>query len=93
MGALKVGEVRPGDPVVDELIKLGKRYSRTLGMMPAGAFWEAAYRGSLVAAMLDGRPVGYALFRLPRSNQVMLSHLCVASEARGSGMARTVRGR
>ncbi|ROP37211.1 GNAT family N-acetyltransferase [Saccharothrix texasensis] len=90
MGALEVGEVRPGDPVVDELIKLGKRYSRTLGMMPAGAFWEAAYRGRLVAARIDGRPVGYALFRLPRSNQVMLSHLCVAAEARGSGVARAL---
>jgi hypothetical protein len=40
--------------------------------------------------MLDGRPVGYALFRLPRNNQVMLSHLCVASEARGSGVARAL---
>ncbi|QQQ74909.1 GNAT family N-acetyltransferase [Saccharothrix sp. 6-C] len=87
MGTLEVDEVRPGDPVVDEIIKLGKRYSRTLGMMPAGAFREAAYRGSLMAAKIDGRPVGYALFRLPRNNQVMLSHLCVASEARGSGVA------
>jgi len=87
MGALEVDEVRPGDPVVDEIIKLGKRYSRTLGMMPAGAFREAAYRGSLMVAKIDGRPVGYALFRLPRNNQVMLSHLCVASEARGSGVA------
>lgn len=90
MGGLEVGEVRPGDPVVDELIRLGKRYSRTLGMMPAGAFWDAAYRGGLVAARIDGRSVGYALFRLPRNNQVMLSHLCVASEARGSGVARAL---
>lgn len=44
-------------------------------MMPAGAFWEAAYRGSLVAARIGGRPVGYALFRLPRNNQIMLSHM------------------
>lgn len=90
MGALEVGQVRPGDPVVDRLIKLGKRYSRTLGMMPAGAFWEAAYRGSLVAAWVDSQPVGYALYRLPRNNQVMLSHLCVAAEARGLGVARAL---
>lgn len=90
MGALEVGEVQPGDPVVDEIIRLSKRHSRTLGMMPAGAFWEAADRGGLVAARIDGRAVGYALLRLPRNSQIMLSHLCVAAEARGLGVARAL---
>ncbi|WP_063003443.1 GNAT family N-acetyltransferase [Nocardia salmonicida] len=90
MGVLKVGEVQPGDPVVEGLIRLGKRYSRKLGMMPAGAYWDAADKGGLVAATIDGRPVGYALFRLPRNNQVMLAHLCVASEERGSGVAHAL---
>lgn len=90
MGALEVGEVRPGDPVISELIRLGKRNSRTLGMMPAGAYHEAAYLGGLVAAIADGVPVGYALFRLPRDNKVMLSHLCVDPAARRSGVARAL---
>ncbi|CAM2805617.1 GNAT family N-acetyltransferase [Saccharomonospora xinjiangensis] len=90
MCALEVYEVRPGDPVVDELIKLGKRYSRFLGMMPAGAYWEATYKGGLLAARMNGRPVGYALFRLPRNNQIALSHLCVSSDVRRSGVARAL---
>ncbi|MGW5055676.1 GNAT family N-acetyltransferase [Actinokineospora sp. NPDC004072] len=90
MVAITAGVVGADDPVVDELVKMGKRYSRTLGMMPAGAFKEAAYRGCLIAAWDGGRPVGYALFRLPRNNQVMLSHLCVETAARGSGVARVL---
>ncbi|MET8800001.1 GNAT family N-acetyltransferase [Nocardia sp. NPDC004568] len=90
MGVLEVGEVHPGDPVVEDLIKLGKRHGRTLGMMPAGAYWEATYLGGLVAARLDGRAVGYALFRLPRNNQVILSHLCVATDVQRSGVARAL---
>ncbi|MEU6189673.1 GNAT family N-acetyltransferase [Nocardia sp. NPDC047038] len=90
MGVLEVDEVRPGDPVVDELVRMSKRYSRTLGMMPAGAFRDAAYQGGLIAAKIDGRPVGYALFRLPRNNQIVLSHLCVTSEARKSGVAHAL---
>ncbi|WP_280459935.1 GNAT family N-acetyltransferase, partial [Nocardia carnea] len=90
MGGLEVGEVRPGDPVVAEVIKLGKRYSRTLGMMPAGAYRDATYQGGLLAAKLEGRLVGYALFRLPRNNQVVLSHLCVDTRARRSGIAHAL---
>ncbi|MGW5386522.1 GNAT family N-acetyltransferase [Nocardia sp. NPDC003963] len=90
MVALEIDDVRPGDPVIDELIRLGKRYSRTLGMMPAGAFRDATYQGGLLAAKIEGRLVGYALFRLPRNNQVMLSHLCVDAEARGSGVAHAL---
>lgn len=90
MGTLEISEVGPGDPAVDELIKLSKRYSRTLGMMPAGAFREATQWGGLIDARIDGVLMGYALFRLPRNNQVMLSHLCVDSLARKSGVARAL---
>lgn len=90
MATLEVGEMQPGDPAIDELVQMSRRYSRTLGLMPAGAFRDAAQWGGLVAAWSDNGPVGYALFRLPRSNQVMLSHLCVAQEVRGSGVARAL---
>ncbi|MEV5650507.1 GNAT family N-acetyltransferase [Nocardia sp. NPDC052254] len=90
MGTLRISEVGPGDPAVDEIIKLSKRYSRTLGMMPAGAFQDAIHWGGLIDARIDGVLVGYALFRLPRNNQVMLSHLCVVSQVRKSGVARAL---
>lgn len=90
MGTLEISQVGPGDPAIDDVIKLSKRYSRTLGMMPAGAFREATHWGGLIDARVDGSLVGYALFRLPRNNQVMLSHLCVDSPARGSGVAHTL---
>jgi hypothetical protein len=34
--------------------------------------------------------VGYALIRLPRNNQVVLVHLCVAEDARGHGVAHAL---
>ncbi|MBF6426074.1 GNAT family N-acetyltransferase [Nocardia cyriacigeorgica] len=90
MGTLKISKVIPEDPAVDEVIRLGKRYSHRLGMMPAGAYRDATRWGGLIDARIDGVLVGYALFRLPRNNQVMLSHLCVESRARKSGVARAL---
>ncbi|MFC8045123.1 GNAT family N-acetyltransferase [Nocardia sp. NPDC057353] len=90
MGETEIVEVVPKAPELEQITKLAKRYSGTLGMMPVGAFEEAAYRSSLLAALVNGQVVGYALFRLPRNNQVVLSHLCVDSEARKVGVAHAL---
>jgi GNAT superfamily N-acetyltransferase len=55
--------------------------------MPTGAFWQAASSGTLMAAISEGRLVGYALYSLPRQ-VVRLTHLCVISEMRGYGIAK-----
>ncbi|MEV0058715.1 GNAT family N-acetyltransferase [Nocardia sp. NPDC050718] len=89
MGGVHVDEIRSEDDV-DQIIDLWKHHNRTLGLMPAGAFKDAAFRGWLIGAWIGGKAVGYALFRLPRNNKIILAHLCVADEARGSGVARAL---
>jgi hypothetical protein len=55
--------------LVDEIIQLGDRNRRTLGFMPTGAFWQAASSGTLMAAISEGRLVGYALYWLFEVNR------------------------
>jgi GNAT superfamily N-acetyltransferase/predicted nucleic acid-binding protein len=55
--------------------------------LPQVAFEHAASTGKLLAAIRDGQVVGYTLFSLPRQ-VVRLTHLCVAEDARGQGIAR-----
>jgi hypothetical protein len=85
-----VDVVKASDPVIELLVDLGDQARRTLGFMPRAAYWEAADQQRLIAARMEGRAVGYALIRLPRNNQVVLVHLCVADDARGHGVAHAL---
>jgi len=75
--------------LVQALIDMGDDARNTLGQLPHAAYRESAEQGRLLAAVpLDGgTPLGYALFRLPRS-EVALTHLCVRPDARNRGIAR-----
>lgn len=90
MSRVAVDVVESSDPVIELLVGLGDRARRTLGFMPRAAYWEAAEQQLLIAARLQGQAVGYALIRLPRNNQVVLVHLCVAEDARDHGVARAL---
>jgi GNAT superfamily N-acetyltransferase len=72
---------------ISQVIALGDSARRTLGLMPYTVFEQAAADGTLLTAVRGGQVVGYALYALPRQ-VVRLRHLCVAEEARGSGIAR-----
>ncbi|MFJ6774340.1 GNAT family N-acetyltransferase, partial [Kitasatospora sp. NPDC091257] len=72
-----------------ESIKLGDRYTKTLGLMTPPAYSKMADDGGLLVAVEDSAVVGYALFGLPkRTPHVRLAHLCVAEEHRSKGIAR-----
>ncbi len=73
--------------LLNEIVALGDQYRRTLGFLPPAAFQQAASSHTLVAAIHDGRVVGYALYSLPRQ-VVRLSHLCVSENLRGHGLTR-----
>lgn len=90
MSRVLVDVVASSDPVIGLLVSLGDRARRTLGFMPRMAYWEAADQQRLIAATVGGRAAGYALIRLPRNNQVVLVHLCVAEGARGEGVAHAL---
>ncbi|MBC9714313.1 GNAT family N-acetyltransferase [Streptomyces sp. TRM66268-LWL] len=70
-------------------VSLGDRYTKTLGLLTPPAYRKAAEDGGLLVATDGAELVGYALFGLPkRTPHVRLTHLCVAEEHRGKGIAR-----
>ncbi|MEY2468297.1 MAG: hypothetical protein QOF21_995, partial [Actinomycetota bacterium] len=87
---MRVEAVNPRTRRFDEVIELHRRYRKTLGFLPAGAFAEYAGDGTLLGALADdGLLVGYALYDLPRS-EIALRHLCVDAKVRGMGVARAL---
>ncbi|HVF04926.1 MAG TPA: GNAT family N-acetyltransferase [Frankiaceae bacterium] len=92
--ALRVDLTRigPEHPLYPDVIALGDRNRRSLGLLPHDAYRDYAENGRLLIATADRRDgsqrlLGYALYRLPR-NEVVLAHLVVASDVRGGGIAR-----
>jgi GNAT superfamily N-acetyltransferase len=85
--ATRVVVVRANDPLVPEIIDLADSASDTLGFLPRQAFQEAARKQILVAAVREKKLCGYALFGLPQQ-YIRLTHLCIAPEFRGLGLAR-----
>lgn len=73
--------------LIEKIIALGDQYRRTLGFLPAAAFYQAALSGTLLAALADDNVAGYALYALPRQ-VVRLTQLCVSGDMRGHGVAR-----
>lgn len=85
---IQIVRVQPKEThLVGEVVTLADQSRGTLGFMPQAAFQNAAFAGTLVAAIQEDRVVGYALYGLPRQI-VRLTHLCVADDARGQGVAR-----
>jgi GNAT superfamily N-acetyltransferase len=85
---VEVADVGPQDEqFLRQIIALGDGAKRTLGFLPQVAFRQAAESGTLLAAVRDGQLLGYALYSLPRQ-VIRLTHLCVAENARGQGVAR-----
>jgi hypothetical protein len=83
-------DIRPGDTqLLNEVIALGDRYSKTLGFLPYPVFAQAAEARTLVAAIRNAHVVGYVLYNLPRQ-AVRLRQLCVSEDARGCGIALTL---
>ncbi|SMD25566.1 GNAT family N-acetyltransferase [Lentzea albidocapillata] len=72
---------------IERAVELGNTARKTLGLLPRAAYFDAAQRGWLLAALDEGEMIGYTVFRLPR-NEVTLVHLCVAKDYRHRGMAQ-----
>lgn len=82
-------EVEPGTPEFSEVLKVAAANRKTLGFLPDEGFAQRAAKGTLLGARAGGELVGYVLFDLP-ANKVKLVHLCVRSNRRGTGAARTL---
>ena len=81
--------VKPESPYYDQVVELCDANRSTLGFFPRGAIHDAAADGRVLASVENLRVRGYALYRTRvRTNDVSLTHLCVAEEYRGLGIAR-----
>lgn len=78
------------DPgVLNDVIALGDRNSRTLGFLPYAGFGAAAAEDRIVVAQANGVVLGYCLFDLPR-DIVRIVQVCISEQARGAGLAKTL---
>ena len=86
----RILDVSHPSPEFDTIVnELWKQNSRWLGFMPTSGFQDRAERGTLLAAQIGDRVVGYVLFDLPR-DVVKIVHLCVDTSYRGRGIARSL---
>src|SRR5690242_4268608 len=87
---VKVEVVNSKSQHLPEVKQLGRAHSRTLGMMPDGAFEEYAALNQILGAVdAAGKCVGYVLFRVAKE-RAMIAHLCVADDWQQKGVSRAL---
>jgi GNAT superfamily N-acetyltransferase len=89
MAELKIIDVEPDSGEIREVMRLHRAAKATLGFLPDQGFTDRAERATLLAAVDDGRVVGYTLFDLT-GDRVRLRHLCASKAARKGGVARAL---
>lgn len=83
--------LKSGDNRISDVIDLGKRNAKTLGMFPQGAFLEHLKKQWIYVAIDGDRVVGYLLFRISKSNLIIsVVHLCVDFEYRRHGVGKSL---
>jgi len=88
IGRIDLALADPNDATsIAAAVALGNQAKRTLGLLPSGAYADAAARRGLLLARDAGTVIGYALFAIT-SSRIRLTHLCVADAYRRRGLAR-----
>jgi ribosomal protein S18 acetylase RimI-like enzyme/predicted nucleic acid-binding protein len=79
------------DIVLTEVMALGKKNAKTLGMFPEGAFIDHAKRKNILIAIENNQLLGYLLFRITQSKGIIsVAHLCIDTEQRNKGIAKAL---
>lgn len=84
--------VRPLDPrstELDQVLRLYRANKATLGFLPKGALDEFVEEGCVLVALVEQVVVGYLAYRISGSSAKIV-HLCVDSDARGTGVAQAL---
>jgi predicted nucleic acid-binding protein len=75
-------------PILNQIIELANKNSKTLGFFPEGAFEQKANNKQIIAATLEDKLLGYLLFAHIKSKHLAsVVHLCVNSKYRRQGIA------
>lgn len=88
MSAISVITVRPDSPELQQVIALGDKFRKYLGLFPKEAFAAQAAKGNILAAACNGNVAGYVLFYPTQKGRVRIVHLCVDDPYRRMGIAR-----
>ncbi|MGX7668923.1 GNAT family N-acetyltransferase [Flavobacterium pedocola] len=81
--------VNHNESILSDIVSLGKKNAKTLGMFPEGAFIDHAKKKCIIAAIENDKLLGYILFRITQSKGIIsIAHLCVDSEYRNKGIAK-----
>ncbi len=88
---MKIEVIRKDKNLIDKVVKLGTRNSKTLGHFPEGAYIQHAQRGFLLCAFEKDQLLGYLLFSITHSkSSIRVIQLCLEEEVRGKGIARAL---
>lgn len=86
---MEIKVVDYNDSILNDIIILGKKNAKTLGMFPEGAFIDHAKKKCIIAAIENDKLLGYVLFRITQSKGIVsIAHLCVDLENRNKGVAK-----
>jgi predicted nucleic acid-binding protein/GNAT superfamily N-acetyltransferase len=88
---MQIKVIDQNDPILKEVVALGKKNAKTLGMFPEGAFIDHAKKKTIIAALEGEVLIGYILFRITQSKRMIsIAHLCIDTEQRNKGVAKTL---
>ena len=88
---MQIKVIDQNDPILKEVIALGKKNARTLGMFPEGAFIDHAKKKTIIVALEGEVLIGYILFRITQSKRMIsIAHLCIDTDQRNKGVAKTL---
>lgn len=78
--------------LIDQVIELGDKYRKFLGLFTRDAYLERAERKSILAAVMGTTVAGYLLFYKARNGRIRITHMCVDEPFRKNGIARLLFG-
>lgn len=80
--------VRTDRGLINQVVELGTKNSKTLGHFPEGAYFEHARKGFLLCAFESQELLGYLLFYIVQSkNSIKIIQLCTSNTARKRGIS------
>ncbi|GAA3579439.1 GNAT family N-acetyltransferase [Snuella lapsa] len=75
--------------IINQVVELGTKNSKTLGHFPEGAFHEYAQKGNILVAYKGRDLIGYLLFSITDSKRIIrIVHLCIKDDYRKQGIAK-----
>ena len=86
---MKIEIIKNDDTLINQVVGLGTRNSKTLGHFPEGAYLEHARKGLIICAYEGKQLFGYLLFSITQSkSSIRLIQLCISETNRNQGIAK-----